>query len=51
MRTEEPVQARAQLPPDLSRTAYIGDGFSELTGWGVGAVNPAPLMRRLDYEA
>jgi Xaa-Pro dipeptidase len=41
--------ARAQLPPDLSRTAYIGDGFSELTGWGVGAVNPAPLMRRLDY--
>ena len=41
--------ARAQLPADLSRAAYIGDGFAELTGWGVGAVNPQPLMRRLDY--
>src|SRR6185312_12992813 len=36
-------------PADLSRTAYIGDVFPELSGWGVGAVNPAPLMRRLDY--
>jgi Xaa-Pro dipeptidase len=41
--------ARAQLPADLSRAAYIGDGFAELTSWGVGAVNPQPLMRRLDY--
>jgi len=42
-------QARGLLPADLSRTAYIGDVFAELSGWGVGAVNPAPLMRRLDY--
>jgi Xaa-Pro dipeptidase len=42
--------ARRQLPADLSRVAYIGDGFAELTGWGLGAVNPQPLMRRLDYE-
>jgi len=41
--------ARAQLPADLSRAAYIGDTFPELTGWGVGAVNPRQLMRRLDY--
>ena len=41
--------ARAQLPADLSRAAYLGDGFPELTSWRVGAVNPQPLMRRLDY--
>jgi Xaa-Pro dipeptidase len=41
--------ARALLPSDLSRAAYIGDAFPELTAWGVGAVNPQPLMRRLDY--
>ncbi|MBV8854602.1 MAG: Xaa-Pro dipeptidase [Sinobacteraceae bacterium] len=41
--------ARAALPRDLSRVAYIGDQFAELAQWGVGAVNPADLMRRLDY--
>jgi Xaa-Pro dipeptidase len=41
--------ARAQLPADLSRAAYIGDGFPELTRWGTGALNPPSLMRRLDY--
>jgi len=41
--------ARALLPHDLSGTAYIGDALPELSSWGVGAVNPAALMRRLDY--
>lgn len=41
--------ARRELPADLSRTAYIGDAFAELSHWGVAAINPAPLMRRLDY--
>jgi len=41
--------ARALLPADLSRAAYIGDAFAELTTWGIGAVNPRPLTRRLDY--
>ena len=41
--------ARALLPSDLSRAAYIGDDFEGLAGWGVGAVNPRQLMRRLDY--
>ena len=40
---------RAHLPNDLSRTAYIGEPFSDLTDWGVGAVNPRPLMTQLDY--
>ncbi len=40
---------RRLLPADLSRTAYIGDVFAELSGWGLGAINPAPLMRHLDY--
>jgi Xaa-Pro dipeptidase len=41
--------ARALLPADLSAAAYIGDAFAELAAWGVGAVNPRPLMRQLDY--
>jgi len=41
--------AHAELPSDLSHAAYIGDPFVELTAWGVGAVNPQALMRRLDY--
>jgi Xaa-Pro dipeptidase len=41
--------ARAQLPADLSRAAYIGDAFPELTRFGLGAINPRHLMRRLDY--
>jgi Xaa-Pro dipeptidase len=41
--------ARALLPADLSGAAYIGDAFAELASWGVGAVNPRPLMSRLDY--
>jgi Xaa-Pro dipeptidase len=41
--------ARKALPKDLTGTAYIGDAFAELAGWGVAAVNPAGLMRRLDF--
>jgi Xaa-Pro dipeptidase len=41
--------ARAQLPRDLSRCAYIGDAIPELPSWNVGAINPPALMRRLDY--
>src|SRR4029077_5671775 len=41
--------ARARLPADLSRAAYIGDALAELTRWGIGAINPRHLMRRLDY--
>src|SRR5262245_47639366 len=42
--------ARDLLPPDLSRTAYIGDAFPELIQWGVGAINPDPLLMRLDFD-
>ncbi|MFL6606162.1 MAG: Xaa-Pro dipeptidase [Steroidobacteraceae bacterium] len=41
--------ARKALPKDLSTTAYIGDTFAELGAWGVAAVNPGSLMRRLDF--
>jgi Xaa-Pro dipeptidase len=41
--------ARRLLPPDLSRAAYIGDPFDGLGDFGLGALNPRPLMRRLDY--
>jgi Xaa-Pro dipeptidase len=41
--------ARALLPADLSRAAYIGEAFDGLDDFRVGAINPPPLLRRLDY--
>jgi Xaa-Pro dipeptidase len=41
--------ARAALPKDLSRTAFIGAPFPELLGWGPGAINPEHLIAQLDY--
>jgi Xaa-Pro dipeptidase len=41
--------ARSALPRDLGSTAYIGDTFAELADWGIAAVNPRDLMRRLDF--
>jgi Xaa-Pro dipeptidase len=41
--------ARALLPADLSRVAYIGEAFEGLDDFRVGAINPRPLLRRLDY--
>jgi len=42
--------ARTLLPEDLSRTAYLGEGFPELAEWGVGATNPGELVTRMDYD-
>ena len=42
--------ARAALPKDLSRAAYIGDATPEVSAWGLAAVNPRTLMRTLDYD-
>lgn len=47
--TVDRAAVRKALPPDLSRTAYIGDEFEGLGNWGVSAVNPGGLMRRLDF--
>jgi Xaa-Pro dipeptidase len=41
--------ARSQLPRDLCGCAYIGQAVGEIGTWGLGAVNPRALMRRLDY--
>lgn len=41
--------ARAALPQDLSRTAFIGEPFAELATFGVGAVNPEHLLIRLEF--
>jgi Xaa-Pro dipeptidase len=41
--------ARGLLPAQLSRAAYVGDDFSGLAHFGVGAINPRPLINRLDY--
>jgi Xaa-Pro dipeptidase len=43
------ASARAALPKDLSRTAFIGAAFPELVSFGVGAVNHEHLIARLDY--
>src|SRR5215469_6446486 len=42
--------ARTLLPPDLSRAAYIGQAFDGLDDFRIGAINPRPLLRRLDYS-
>ena len=42
--------ARAALPRDLSRAAYIGDATPKIAAWGPAAVNPRKLMRTLDYD-
>lgn len=41
--------ARAALPRDLSRSAFIGEPFAELVSWGPAAINPEHLIARLDY--
>src|SRR5688500_10282997 len=41
--------ARAALPKDLSRTAFIGAPFPDLLGWGPAAINPEHLIAQLDY--
>lgn len=42
--------ARAALPKDLSRTAFIGAPFAELPSFGVKAINPEHLIAQLDYS-
>jgi Xaa-Pro dipeptidase len=41
--------ARALLPADLSRAAYIGEDFDGLGDFQVSAINPRALLGRLDY--
>jgi Xaa-Pro dipeptidase len=42
--------ARAALPRELARTAYLGEDFGNLPEWGVGAINPPRLVRHLDFH-
>jgi Xaa-Pro dipeptidase len=42
--------ARAVLPKDLSRTAFIGAPFPELLSWGIASINPEHLIAQLDYS-
>ena len=44
------AEARAALPADLSRTAYLGEHFPELATWGVVDINPPRLIRHLDFS-
>jgi len=48
--TPDLESARRALPGDLSRTAYIGEDFMGLPTWDVAAINPAPLLTRLDFD-
>lgn len=42
-------ETRAALPRNLGKTAWIGDPLPELVAWGIAAINPPDLIRRLDY--
>ncbi len=41
---------RAELPTDLSRTAFVGEPLPELLNWGIGAINPEHLLARLHFD-
>ncbi|MBK7252114.1 MAG: Xaa-Pro dipeptidase [Gammaproteobacteria bacterium] len=41
--------ARRALPASLARTAFIGEPFPELSGFGLAAINPARLIARLHF--
>jgi Xaa-Pro dipeptidase len=41
--------ARALLPANLSRAAYLGEAFDGLDDFRIGAINPRTLLSRLDY--
>ena len=41
--------ARAALPRDLSKTAWIGDALPALVSWGISSINPPDLTRRLEF--
>ncbi len=43
-------EARRLLPRALRTTAYLGDALPELTAWAVGDINPAHLIRHLDFS-
>jgi Xaa-Pro dipeptidase len=47
---QDRASARAHLPQDLSRVAYIGDAFPELGAWGVAGTNASTLVTHVDYE-
>jgi Xaa-Pro dipeptidase len=42
--------ARAALPADLSRAAFVGEPFAAIAHWKVGKVNPDDLLRKVEYE-
>lgn len=42
-------EARAALPRNLTKTAWIGDALAELGAWGLAAINPPELIRHLDF--
>ncbi len=48
--TSTRAAARAELPADLSRTAFIGEPLPELLSWGVGAINPEHLLGQLHFD-
>ena len=41
--------ARAELPPSLKRTAFIGEAPAQVAAWDPGAINPPDLLLRLDF--
>jgi Xaa-Pro dipeptidase len=47
---DSPAAARGALPASLAKVAYLGQPFRELLGWGLGAINPEHLGRRLDFD-
>ena len=43
------AEARAALPQNLSRVAFLGEPGAPMAGWGLGAINPEKLLLALDF--
>jgi Xaa-Pro dipeptidase len=46
----EPGAARASIPGQGTRCAFIGEAASQFGDWGFAALNPAPLLAHLHYD-
>ncbi len=43
------TEARAALPQNLSRVAFLGEPVAPMADWGLGAINPEKLVLALDF--
>ena len=43
------AEVRTALPGDLSGCALVGEADGEVASWGIGALNPSPVLHALEF--